>query len=109
MMNPQMQGTPQGMPQESMGGAVPQSQANQGQPSQGQKLSPEEMDALRNDPEIVAVASALANRNVDLSQVPENLIAILAGMIHKLGAEQTIAELKKILPPQFIQSIQSAR
>lgn len=103
-----MGAAPQGRPQESMGGAVPQAQAMQG-PAQGQKLSPEELDALRNDPEIAMVAKALANRDIDMTQIPDDLLSILAGMVHKLGAEQTVSELKKTLPPQFLQSIQSPR
>lgn len=104
MMNPQMQGKPQGMPQESMGGAVPQAQAMQG-PAQGQKLSPEEMDALRNDPEIVQGIAKFIGRPVDMRKIPDDMLITIAGMVHKLGVDGAIAEFRRLVPPEQLQKM----
>lgn len=104
MMNQQ----PQGMPPEAMGGAVPQDQAPQGQPAQGgQKLSPEQMDALRKDPEIIQAVSMVLGKEIDMKIVPDEIMMNIAGMVHKLGAEGAAAEFVKKIPPQILQQLKS--
>lgn len=106
MMNQQ----PQGMTQEAMGGAVPQEQAPQGQPAQGgQKLSPEEVDALRKDPEIVQAVSMVMGRPVDMAIIPDELMMNIAGMVHKLGVEGAVSEFTRKMPPQILQQLKQAQ
>lgn len=96
-----------GRPPEAMRGAVPQAQAPQGQPaqSQGQKLPPEQMDALRKDPEVIEVFRQISGeKDVPMDQIPDDALIAIAGAVHKLGVQQVVSMItKKITPEQMSQ------
>lgn len=111
------------MPQEAVG-AVPQPGVNpqarpapapqqpppaQAQPPQGgHALSPQDLNFLRTDPEIAAAVAQVMGRQIDLAVVPDELLAVIAGMVHKLGVEGAVAEFQRSVPPELIQQIRSA-
>lgn len=84
---------------EATGGAVPQEQAMAGK-SNLPKLPPDQMNALRNDPEIKATIEKFLGRPFEMSKLPDDMLMTIAGMIHKLGPDGAIAEFKRLVPPQ---------
>lgn len=87
-------------------GAVP---AN-GNPQQGQtpKLNPQQMDALRRDPELIQAVAKFVGRPVPLEKVPDNLLMEIAGMVHKLGVDGAIAKFQQTVPPQIQNKLKAA-
>lgn len=90
-------------------GAVP-AQGNPQQPQQGQPgktLPPEQMAALRKDPEITQAVAQFAGKPIPLERIPDNLLMSIAGAIHKLGVPGAVALFKKSIPPEMQQKIAS--
>lgn len=100
------------MPQEAMGGAVPQAQAQGQNPSpQGQtpKLPPEQMEALRQDPEIKQAVSKFIGRPVKLESVPDNILIVVAGMVHKLGVDGAIQKFEQMVTPEIKNQLRAGK
>jgi hypothetical protein len=105
-------------PQEAVG-AVPQQgvnpmarQAPQPAPAAaqppapgGQQLAPDQVEALRKDPEIVAAVAQFAGRPVPMESIPDNLLMEIAGMVDKLGVEGAVHEFKTKVPPEVQQQL----
>ena len=79
------------------------------QASGGQQLTPDEIQALRQDPEIAQAVSLFMGRPIDPSEIPEELLANIAGMVHKLGVEGAVAEFQRIIPPEVLQQLRGAQ
>ena len=88
--------------------AQPQPQAQPGQQGNAPALSPQELKFLRTDPEIAEAVSKFMGRQVDLSIVPDELLTVIAGMVHKLGVDGAVQEAMQKIPPDIQQQIQSA-
>jgi hypothetical protein len=86
------------IPQNAARGAIPA----QGNPMvrQTPKLSPQQMAALRQDPDIAKAIALYIGKPVPLTSVPDNLLMEIAGMVHKLGVQGAVAEFSKRIPPQ---------
>ena len=98
------------MPQEALG-AVPQPGVNpqaRSAPSPAQQLSPDDLDYFRHDPEIIAAVTKFMGRPIDPAEIPEELLANIAGMVQKLGVDGAVAEFQRILPPETIQQLRGA-
>jgi hypothetical protein len=83
------------------GGAMPA----QGNPQQGQvkPLPPEQIAALRKDPEIAQAVTKYMGRPFPLEKVPDQMLQTIAGMVFKLGVDGAVAEFSKMIPPQIAQ------
>lgn len=84
-------------------GAVPQDQAGQ-----SPKLPPEQMDALRQDPEISQAVEMVLGKKIDLKLIPDNLLVNIAGMVHKLGVQGAVSEFTKKMDPQMLQQLKAS-
>lgn len=91
-------------------GAVPQQQAQGGVPAAPQaprgaapqmakqgagKADPE---ILRQSPRVKQALELYLGRPVDMSQVPDNILIEVAGMVAKLGVEGAVAMAQKMIP-----------
>lgn len=85
------------LPPEAIGAAPAQ-----GNPQAGgsQKLPPEQMAALRKDPEVLAAVAKFIGKPVPLDNVPDSLLMEIAGAVHKLGVDGAVAKFQQVLPPQ---------
>ncbi len=83
--------------------AAPRPQA--AAPAQAPALSPEEVEALRKDPEIAQAIAMFVGRPVPLESVPDNLLMEIAGMVHKLGVEGAVQEFQAKVPPEIQQQL----
>lgn len=105
---------PQGMPQESMGGAVPQSGVNpqmQRQqaipPAQGQSLPPWAIDNFRNDPEIREAISMVIGGEFDMSKIPDDVMIGIAGLVQTMGVRGAVDAFLEKAGPQVLQQLKS--
>ena len=82
-------------------GAVPQPGVN---PAAAQKpnhgLTEADLNALRGDREIADVFNRVAGTPVPMDQVDPQSLAIVAGMVEKLGVEGAVAAIDKMLSPE---------
>lgn len=83
-------GNPMGNPQ-----AAPQDPAKK---TYG--LKPDQINALRQDPDVVAVVRKFTGRDFPMAQIDDALIVQIAGMVHKLGVDGTVQKAEQILSPQ---------
>lgn len=94
-------------------GAVPQSGVNPlakqapTAPAQGQDIPPEAIQFFRQDPEIIAAVSKFLGRPVKMDGVPDNILTVVAGMVHKLGVDGAAAEMERIVPPDVAQQLKA--
>lgn len=81
-----------------------------GNPQMGQtpKLSPEQIAALKKDPEVLEVVKIFMGRPTPIDHLPDNVIAELAGAVNKLGVQGAVQMLEQKLPPDIKQKIKSA-
>lgn len=70
-----------------------------------QQLPPEQLAALRKDPEIAQAVAQFAGRPVPLESIPDNLLMEIAGMVHKFGVEGAVQEFKTKVPPEVQQQL----
>ena len=108
-------------PQEAVG-AVPQQGVNplarqapqqpapaapqpQPQAAAGQQLTPEELQSLRQDPEIAQAVAQFAGRPVPVESIPDNLLIEIAGLVQKLGVEGAVQEFRSKVPPEVQQQL----
>lgn len=89
-------------------GAVPQSQAQQGQ----QKMTPEALDYLRNgDQELRQAIGMFMGREIkpeEMKNVPDQMLIQIAGMVQKLGVNGAVAMAQKMIPPDVQQKLKAA-
>lgn len=73
-----------------------------GNPQMGQtpKLSPEQIAALKKDPELIQAVTKAFGKPVPLVTLPDNILSELAGAVHKLGVDGASALIQKVIPPQ---------
>ena len=98
------------VPQEGFRPQAPAPQAPQAQAPaapQGQQLSPEDLAALRQDPEISEAVAKFLGRQVSMEEVPDNILTVVAGMVHKLGVDGAVAEITKMVPPEMAQQLRA--
>ena len=113
------------MPQEALG-AVPQPGVNpharqapaarpqpqpQGQPGQqgnAPTLSPQEINWLKNDPQIIEAVSMFLGKPVTLESIPERLLTEIAGMVEKLGVQGAVQMAQQNMPPEMQQQLRQA-
>lgn len=89
----------------AIGAAPAQGNPQQGQ---GQTLPPEQMAALRKDPEIGQAVAKVLGKPIDLAQIPDNILLNIAGMVHKLGVDGAVSEFTKKMPPQILQQLKAS-
>ena len=82
----------------AVGGAVPAQGNPMSRPAP--KLPPQQMAALRKDPEIAQAVSLYIGKPVPLTVIPDNLLMEIAGMVHKLGVQGAVQEFSRKIPPQ---------
>ena len=104
MMNPEAIGA---VPQAGVNPAANQPQQPQQQAPAG-GMSPEDLKALRTDPELTEAVAKFMGRPVDMAEVPDDMLVVVAGMVHKLGVDGAIAEFERALPPGVAQQIRGA-
>ena len=75
------------------------------QPQGGGKLAPEEIEALRKDPELAQAVTKFVGRPVPMEAIPEELLMEIAGMVHKLGVDGAVQEFKAKVPPEVQQML----
>lgn len=82
----------------------------QGNPQQGQspKLNPQQLDALRKDPEIAQVVSMFMGKPTPMDNVPEAALMELAGMVHKLGVQGAVQMLEQKIPKDLKQKLRAS-
>lgn len=88
-------------------GAVPQAQA-QAQSGQTPNLPPEQINALRQDPEIQQAVQMVLGKKIDMSLIPDNIMINIAGMVHKLGVQGAVKEFTSKMDPQILQQLRSS-
>lgn len=87
-------------------GSVPQPGVNPAAqaPAAGQKqnfgLSEADLNALRGDREVADVFNRVAGTKVPMDQVDPQSLAIVAGMVQKLGVDGAVAAIDKMLSPE---------
>ena len=86
------------LPPEAIGAAPAQGNPT---PPQSPKLSPDQIAALRKDPDILAAVAKFLGRPAPLDQIPEPMLMQLAGAVHKLGVDGAVALMAKVIPPQL--------
>ncbi len=69
--------------------------------------SPEDLDFFRNDPEIIETVTKFMGRQIDMAEVPDELLAMLAGMVQKLGVDGAVSEIHRTFPADLIQQIKN--
>ena len=74
-------------------------------PTAPQGLPPEEIAALRKDPELAQAVQLFAGHPVPMESIPDNLLMEIAGMVHKLGVQGAVAEFKNKVPPEVQQQL----
>lgn len=82
----------------------------EGNPQQGQtpNLPPEQIAALRKDPDILNAVSMFMGKPTPLDNIPEPALVELAGMVHKLGVQGTVQMLEQKIPPDLKTKIKSS-
>ncbi len=97
-------------------GSVPQTQAQGGVPAapvpprgaapqataQAGSVSPQEIQILRNDPDVAKAIELFSGQKPPMDQIPENFLLQVAGMVHKLGVNGAVAMLNKSFPPELL-------
>lgn len=87
-------------------GSVPQPGVNPAAnaPASGQNknfgLSDADLKALRGDREVADVFNRVAGTKVPMDQVDPQSLAIVAGMVEKLGVDGAVAAIDKMLSPE---------
>lgn len=81
-------------------GVNPKAQSGPRDPREEFGLTDEDLEALRRDPEIIEMVRQVTGRDFPMQQIDDHLLAILAGMVHKLGVEGAVAEANRLLPPE---------
>ena len=71
-------------------------------------MSEQEVEILRNDPEIKQAGSLFLGKEVPLEALPPDLIAGIAGMVERLGVQGAVAEAKSKVSPQDLQALIAA-
>lgn len=89
------------IPREAMG-ASPQASAGL------KALPPEQMKALRQDPEIQQAVSMVVGKKIDLSQIPDDMMMMIAGMVHKLGVQGAVQKFMSGVKPEQLQQIRGS-
>lgn len=80
----------------------------QGNPQQGPgKLPPDQIAALRKDPEIAAAVSKYMGRPFPMEKVPDEMLIEIAGMVAKLGVDGAVQKFSQSIPPQIQQRIKA--
>lgn len=74
-----------------------------GNPQMGQtpKLPPDQIAALRKDPQLMQAVAKALGKPVPLDTLPDNILMELAGAVHKLGVDGAAALINKVIPPQI--------
>lgn len=94
-------------------GAVPQAGVNPAannkpqDPRAAYGLTDADLENLRADKEVAAVFAAVAGQNVPMERVDAQSLAVVAGMVHKLGVDGAVAEINKMLSPEQKASLQA--
>lgn len=90
---------------EATGGAVPQAQAI----GQGKNTLPaDQMDALRNDPEIAQAVEMVLGKKIDMKMIPDDILMNIAGMVHKLGVQGAVKQFVSKIPPQILKQLKAS-
>lgn len=84
-------------PPEAIGSAPAQGNP---QSSKTPKLPPDQMAALRKDPDIIGAVRKFTGRDFPMEQIDDVLIVEIAGLVHKLGVDGAVAKAEQILSPQ---------
>ena len=94
-------------PQARQAPPAPAAPQPQQPPQGGGELSPEDIEALRQDPEIAEAVAKFMGRRVDMAQVPDDMLIQIAGMVQKLGVDGAIAEFERLVPPEVVQQLRA--
>lgn len=86
-------------------GAAP----SHGNPNMGQapKLPPDQIEALRKDPELIQAVAKFVGKPIPMEAIPENLLMELAGAVHKLGVDGAVQKMSQVIPLQVKSQIQA--
>lgn len=63
-------------------------------------VTPEQIEYLRKDPEVIAVVRGVTGRDFPMSQIDDALIVQIAGAVHKLGVQGAIEKANQVLSPE---------
>lgn len=81
-------------------GVNPAAKASAAGQSQNFGLSDADLKALRGDREVADVFNRVAGTKVPMDQVDPQSLAIVAGMVEKLGVDGAVAAIDKMLSPE---------